>query len=99
MLRETRQVSKIVLIASENHTSPSVLEVMGSVLTDKYAEGYPGHRYYGGVECVDMAEELAVSRAMTLFGAEHANVQPHAGAMANMAAYRALLAPGDRVLQ
>src|SRR5579862_7337019 len=95
---ELRQTHKIVLIASENHTSAAVLEATGSVLTDKYAEGYPGRRYYGGVECVDRAEELALSRAKLLFGAEHANVQPHAGAMANMAAYRALIAPGDRVL-
>ncbi|HEV3311691.1 MAG TPA: serine hydroxymethyltransferase [Chloroflexota bacterium] len=95
---ERRQSEKIVLIASENHTSPAVLEATGSVLTDKYAEGYPGRRYYGGVECVDRAEELALDRVGRLFGAEHANVQPHAGAMANMAAYRAVLKPGDRVL-
>jgi glycine hydroxymethyltransferase len=95
---ERRQTEKIVLIASENHTSPAVLEATGSVLTDKYAEGYPGRRYYGGVECVDLAEELALDRARRLFGADHANVQPHAGAMANMAAYRALIKPGDRVL-
>jgi glycine hydroxymethyltransferase len=95
---ERRQTEKIVLIASENHTSPAVLEATGSVLTDKYAEGYPGRRYYGGVEFVDQAEELAVERASRLFGSEHVNVQPHAGAMANMAAYRALLKPGDPVL-
>lgn len=95
---EERQGSKIVLIASENHTSRAVLEATGSVLTDKYAEGYPGKRYYGGVECVDRAEELALERARRLFGAEHVNVQPHAGAMANMAAYRALIKPGERVL-
>lgn len=95
---ERRQSEKIVLIASENHSSPAVLEATASVLTDKYAEGYPGRRYYGGVECVDRAEELALDRVGRLFGAEHANVQPHAGAMANMAAYRAVLKPGDRVL-
>jgi glycine hydroxymethyltransferase len=93
-----RQADNIVLIASENHCSPAVLEATGSVLTDKYAEGYPHRRYYGGCECVDEAEELAVERAKKLFGADHANVQPHAGAMANMAAYAAVLAPGDRVL-
>lgn len=93
-----RQSDDIVLIASENHCSPAVLEATGSILTDKYAEGYPGRRYYGGCENVDDAEELAVSRAKELFGAEHVNVQPHAGAMANMAAYAAVLDPGDRVL-
>jgi len=97
-LEQRRQTEKIVLIASENHTSSAVLEATGSVLTDKYAEGYPGRRYYGGVECVDLAENLALERVARLFGADHANVQPHAGAMANMAAYRALLLPGDRVL-
>lgn len=95
---ERRQSNNIVLIASENHCSPAVLEATGSVLTDKYAEGYPHRRYYGGCENVDDAEELAIDRAMQLFGAEHANVQPHAGAMANMAAYAALLSLGDRVL-
>ena len=93
-----RQVEKIELIASENYTSPAVLEAVGSVLTNKYAEGYPGHRYYGGCEWVDVAESLAIERAKALFGAEHANVQPHAGAQANMAAYAALLEPGDTVL-
>ena len=95
---EQRQSEDIVLIASENHCSPSVMEATGSVLTDKYAEGYPGKRYYGGCEWVDDAEELAIDRARRLFDAEHINVQPHAGAMANMAAYAALLDPGDRVL-
>jgi len=95
---EQRQSEDIVLIASENHCSPSVMEATGSVLTDKYAEGYPGKRYYGGCEWVDDAEELAIDRARRLFDAEHVNVQPHAGAMANMAAYAALLDPGDRVL-
>lgn len=93
-----RQSRDIVLIASENHCSPAVMEATGSILTDKYAEGYPHKRYYGGCEYVDEAEELAISRVKELFGAEHANVQPHAGAMANMAAYAAILVPGDRVL-
>ncbi|MFN2520161.1 MAG: serine hydroxymethyltransferase [Candidatus Limnocylindria bacterium] len=93
-----RQVEKIELIASENYTSAAVLEAVGSVLTNKYAEGYPGKRYYGGCEWVDVAESLAIDRAKTLFGAEHANVQPHAGAQANMAAYAAVLQPGDTVL-
>jgi glycine hydroxymethyltransferase len=99
VLRERRrQTDNIVLIASENHCSPAVLEATGSILTDKYAEGYPGKRYYGGCEHVDEAEELARDRVKRLFGAEHANVQPHAGAMANMAAYAAVLQPGDPVL-
>jgi glycine hydroxymethyltransferase len=93
-----RQRGQIELIASENFTWPSVLEAVGSVPTNKYAEGYPGSRYYGGCEVVDEIEELARSRARELFGAEHANVQPHAGAQANMAVYFAALAPGDRVL-
>jgi glycine hydroxymethyltransferase len=95
---EKRQVEKIELIASENYTSPAVLEAVGSVLTNKYAEGYPGHRYYGGCEWVDVAETLAIERAKALFGAEHANVQPHAGAQANMAAYAAIAKPGDTFL-
>ena len=93
-----RQVEKIELIASENYTSAAVLEAVGSVLTNKYAEGYPGRRYYGGCEWVDVAETLAIERAKALFGAAHANVQPHAGAQANMAAYAAVLRPGDTVL-
>jgi glycine hydroxymethyltransferase len=93
-----RQRGQIELIASENFTWPSVLEAVGSVPTNKYAEGYPGKRYYGGCEVVDEIEELARTRARELFGAEHANVQPHAGAQANMAVYFAVLAPGDRVL-
>jgi len=93
-----RQHEGIELIASENYVSPAVLAAMGSVLTNKYAEGYPGRRYYGGCEFVDIAERLAIERAKTLFGADHANVQPHAGAQANMAAYLALLDPGDTVL-
>ena len=93
-----RQRSQIELIASENFTWPSVLEAVGSVPTNKYAEGYPGRRYYGGCEIVDEIEQLAIDRAKELFGAEHANVQPHAGAQANMAAYFALLQPGDTIL-
>jgi glycine hydroxymethyltransferase len=93
-----RQRGQIELIASENFTWPSVLEAVGSVPTNKYAEGYAGARYYGGCEVVDEIEGLAISRAKELFGAEHANVQPHAGAQANMAAYFAVLSPGDRVL-
>jgi glycine hydroxymethyltransferase len=93
-----RQRGQIELIASENFTWPSVLEAVGSVPTNKYAEGYPGRRYYGGCEVVDEIEQLAIDRAKALFGAEHANVQPHAGAQANMAVYTALLEPGDTVL-
>ena len=93
-----RQRDGLELIASENFTWPSVLEAMGSVLTNKYAEGYPGRRYYGGCEVVDEIEQLAIDRAKALFGAEHANVQPHAGAQANLAAYAALLDVGDAVL-
>src|SRR6187431_2862868 len=93
-----RQRGQIELIASENFTWPSVLEAVGSVLTNKYAEGYPGRRYYGGCEVVDEIEQLAIDRAKELFGAEHANVQPHAGAQANMAVYSGLLEPGDTVL-
>ncbi|QZT34179.1 serine hydroxymethyltransferase [Caldalkalibacillus thermarum TA2.A1] len=93
-----RQRSKIELIASENFVSRAVLEAMGSVLTNKYAEGYPGRRYYGGCEHVDVAEELARERVKKLFGAEHANVQPHSGAQANMAVYFTVLQPGDTVL-
>ncbi|NLJ24875.1 MAG: serine hydroxymethyltransferase [Firmicutes bacterium] len=93
-----RQQDSIELIASENFVSRAVLEAAGSVLTNKYAEGYPGRRYYGGCQYVDIAEELAIERAKTLFGAEHANVQPHAGAQANMAVYYSILSPGDTVL-
>ncbi len=93
-----RQRNGLELIASENFTSPAVMEATGSVLTNKYAEGYPGKRYYGGCEHVDTAEELARTRAKELFGADHANVQPHSGAQANMAAYFAFLEPGDRIL-
>jgi glycine hydroxymethyltransferase len=93
-----RQADGLELIASENCVSSAVLEAAGSVMTNKYAEGYPGRRYYGGCEFVDVAESLAISRAKTLFGAEHANVQPHSGAQANMAVYLTLLKPGDTVL-
>ena len=94
----TRQNTGLELIASENFVSAAVLDAAGSVLTNKYAEGYPGRRYYGGCEFVDVAESLAIERAIALFGADHANVQPHSGAQANMAAYFALIAPGDTVL-
>ncbi len=94
----TRQRDKLELIASENYASPSVLEAAGSVLTNKYAEGYPGHRYYGGCEYVDIAENLARERAKKLFNCEYANVQPHSGSSANMAVYFALLKPGDTIL-
>ncbi|MDO4532597.1 MAG: serine hydroxymethyltransferase [Coriobacteriia bacterium] len=93
----TRQRDSIELIASENFTSPSVMEAVGSVLTNKYAEGYPGKRYYGGCEKVDIVEELARERAKQVFGCKYANVQPHAGAPANAAAYQALIKPGDTV--
>ncbi|HRX05240.1 MAG TPA: hypothetical protein P5148_18975, partial [Anaerolineae bacterium] len=93
-----RQQTGIELIASENYVSPAVLAALGSVLTNKYAEGYPGKRYYGGCEFVDIAEELAIKRVKQLFDAEHANVQPHSGAQANSAAYLALIQPGDTVL-
>src|SRR6516165_3252893 len=93
-----RQRGQIELIASENFTWPAVLEAIGSTPTNKYVEGYPGKRYYGGCEVVDEIEEVARERAKALFGAEHANVQPHAGAQANMAVYFAVLDPGDRVL-
>ena len=93
-----RQRHNIELIASENIVSEAVLKAMGSVLTNKYAEGYPGKRYYGGCECVDIVENIARDRAKKLFGAEHVNVQPHSGAQANLAVYFALLNPGDTVL-
>lgn len=93
-----RQRSHIELIASENFTSQAVMEAMGSHLTNKYAEGYPGARYYGGCQYVDMVERLAIERVTKLFGAEHANVQPHSGAQANIAVYTALLKPGDKIL-
>ena len=93
-----RQEDHIELIASENHTSPRVLEAQGSVLTNKYAEGYPGKRYYGGCEYVDVAEQLAIDRVKQLFNADYANVQPHSGSQANAAVYLALLKPGDTIL-
>ena len=93
-----RQEDHVELIASENYTSPRVLEAQGSVLTNKYAEGYPGKRYYGGCEFVDVAEQLAIDRVKELFGADYANVQPHSGSSANIAVYLALLQPGDTVL-
>jgi glycine hydroxymethyltransferase len=93
-----RQAEGLELIASENFVSPAVLEATGSPLTNKYAEGYPGKRYYGGCEVVDRAEQLAIDRALALFGAQHANVQPHSGSQANMAAYFALAQPGDTLL-
>ena len=93
-----RQEEHIELIASENYASPRVLEAQGSVLTNKYAEGYPGKRYYGGCEYVDVAEQLAIERAKKLFGADYANVQPHSGSQANAAAYLALIQPGDTIL-
>ena len=93
-----RQQRTLEMIASENFVPVSVLECQGSVLTNKYAEGYPGKRYYGGCEYVDIAEQLAIDRAKALFGAEHANVQPHSGAQANAAVYHALLEPGDTMM-
>jgi glycine hydroxymethyltransferase len=93
-----RERENIVLIASENYTSPAVLEVQGSVFTNKYAEGYPGRRYYGGCEYADIVENLAIQRAKELFGAEHVNVQPHSGSQANMAVFFAFLKPGDKIL-
>ncbi|MGH7564797.1 MAG: serine hydroxymethyltransferase, partial [Gemmatimonadota bacterium] len=93
-----RQADGLELIASENFVSPAVLQAMGSVLTNKYAEGLPGKRYYGGCEVVDVAERLAIDRLLELFGADHANVQAHSGSQANMAAYLALMEPGDTLL-
>ncbi|MDX1823853.1 MAG: serine hydroxymethyltransferase, partial [Thiohalomonadales bacterium] len=93
-----RQEEHIELIASENYASPRVMEAQGSVLTNKYAEGYPGKRYYGGCEYVDIAEQLAIDRVKELFGADYANVQPHSGSQANAAVYLALLQPGDTIL-
>jgi glycine hydroxymethyltransferase len=95
---ERRQEEHIELIASENYASPRVMQAQGTVLTNKYAEGYPHKRYYGGCEFVDRAEELAIDRVKTLFGADYANVQPHSGSQANAAVYMALCQPGDTVL-
>ncbi len=97
-LEEKREREKIILIAAENYTSQAVLEAQGTLLTNKYAEGYPGKRYYGGCEYVDMVESLAIERAKRLFGAEHVNVQPHSGSQANMAVYFSVLKPGDTIL-
>src|SRR2546429_6141248 len=93
-----RQQRTLEMIASENFVPQAVLDCQGSVLTNKYAEGYPGRRYYGGCEYVDIIEQLAIDRAKALFGAEHANVQPHAGAQANASVYPALLHPGDTIM-
>ncbi len=93
-----RQNTGLQLIASENFTSPAVMRAVGSVLTNKYSEGYPGKRYYGGNQVIDDVESVAIERVKALFGAEHANVQPHSGANANMCVYQALLEPGDTVL-
>ena len=99
IIKETeREASKLELIASENFVSEAVLEAAGGVMTNKYAEGYPGKRYYGGCEFVDIAEDLARERLKQLFGCEHANVQPHAGSQANMAVYFTVLKPGDKVM-
>src|SRR3990172_4780824 len=97
-LETERQATKLELIASENFVSAAVMEAAGSTLTNKYAEGYPGKRYYGGCEFVDMAENLAIERAKKLFGAEHINVQPHSGSQANMAVYFAMLKHGDTIM-
>ena len=93
-----RQLNGIELIASENFTSPAVMEATGSILTNKYAEGYPGKRYYGGCEVVDQIEQIAIDRAKELFGAAYANVQPHSGSQANTAVFHAFLKPGDKIL-
>ncbi|OIQ35542.1 MAG: serine hydroxymethyltransferase, partial [Bacteroidetes bacterium MedPE-SWsnd-G1] len=95
---KSRQLNGIELIASENFVSEQVMEAMGSVLTNKYAEGYPGKRYYGGCEVVDVVEQIAIDRAKELFGAEYVNVQPHSGSQANAAVYHAILNPGDKIL-
>src|SRR5512141_204030 len=93
-----REHNKILLIASENYVSKAVLEAQGSIFTNKYAEGYPSKRYYGGCEFADIVENLAIERAKKIFGAEHVNVQPHSGSQANMAVYFAVLRPGDKIL-
>src|SRR5687768_11814962 len=93
-----RERTELRLIASENYASPAVLAAIGSTMNNKYAEGYPGRRYYGGCEFVDVTEQLAIDRGKALFGADHVNVQPHSGAQANSAVYMALLDPGDRIL-
>ena len=93
-----RQIGGVELIASENFTSPQVMEATGSILTNKYAEGYPGKRYYGGCEVVDEIETIAIDRAKALFGAAYANVQPHSGSQANTAVYHAFIKPGDKIM-
>jgi len=93
-----RQINGVELIASENFTSPQVMEATGSILTNKYAEGYPGKRYYGGCEVVDEIETIAIDRAKALFGAAYANVQPHSGSQANTAVYHAFIKPGDKIM-
>ena len=93
-----RQINGLELIASENFVSEQVMEAQGSVLTNKYAEGYPGKRYYGGCEIVDVVEQIAIDRAKELFGAEYANVQPHSGSQANTAVFAACINPGDKIL-
>lgn len=95
---QDRQTEGLELIASENYVSDQVLEAAGSILTNKYAEGYPGRRYYGGCEVVDVIEQMAIDRAKALFGAEYVNVQPHSGSQANTAVYAAILKPGDKIL-
>ena len=95
---EQRQHEKLLLIASENFASPAVLAAQGCLMTNKYAEGYPGKRYYGGCQFVDVVENLAIQRAKAIFGADHVNVQPHSGTQANMAAYLSVLKPGDAIL-
>src|SRR5512145_2121023 len=95
---EKRELENILLIASENCVSKAVLEAQGSIFTNKYAEGYPSRRYYGGCEYADVVEALAIERARHIFGAEHVNVQPHSGSQANMAVYFSVLKPGDRIL-
>ena len=95
---KVRQSEGLEMIASENYVSEAVLEATGSIMTNKYAEGYPDARYYGGCECVDIVEKLAIERLCKLFGCKFANAQPHSGSSANMAAYAAVLAPGDRLL-
>src|SRR5437879_1836946 len=95
---EKRQREKLLLIASDNFASPAVLAAQGCLMTNKYAEGYPGKRYYGGCQYVDVVEDLAIQRAKQLFGADHVNVQPHSGSQANMAAYLSVLKPGDVIL-
>src|SRR6058998_2365353 len=95
---EERQRDRLLLIASENFASPAVLAAQGSLMTNKYAEGYPGKRYYGGCQYMDVVESLAIERAKQIFGADHVNVQPHSGAQANMAVYFTVLKPGDAIL-